>query len=83
MTWLDVNEQDERRLASFMTEVSRLPIRQPLPEAAHIWWKAQLLRRWDAERKVVAPLEFMQPVELLAGAACFGFLLYRVLPYLF
>ena len=41
----------------------------PLPEPALIWWKAQLLRRWQAERTASAPLERMRWVELASGIA--------------
>ncbi len=40
---------------------------RPLPDPALLWWKAQLLRRWEAERHVAAPIERMHRVELLAG----------------
>jgi len=83
MNWLDVDERDEARIAAFMTRVAALPVKQAMVDPMQIWWKAQLLRRWDAERRVVAPIDFMQPVELLAGVACLAFLLYRALPYFF
>ena len=38
-----------------------------LPDPAVIWWKAQLLRRWQAERAASAPIERMRWVELVAG----------------
>ena len=87
MSWIDLNERDERRVAAFMTRVAALPS-PPLPSDAvpvvsQLWWKAQLLRQWDAERRVAAPLDFMQPVEIAAGVACAAFLLYRAAPYLF
>ena len=28
------------------------------------WWKAQLLRRWDAQRTVAAPLEWGERVQV-------------------
>ena len=40
-----------------------------LPDPAVIWWKAQLLRRWQAERTAAAPIERMRWVELAAGFA--------------
>lgn len=83
MNWFEVTEHDEERIAAFMARVAALPVRRAMGDPLQIWWKAQMLRRWDAERKVVAPIDFMQPVELLAGAACLAFLLYRALPYLF
>ena len=88
MSWFTFTEQDEQAIATFMGRVAALPV----PRAQHangalapaqIWWKAQLLRRWDAERRVTAPLDFMQPVEVAAGIACAAFLLYRAVPYFF
>jgi predicted anti-sigma-YlaC factor YlaD len=38
-----------------------------LPDPALIWWKAQLTRRWQAERAASAPIERMRWVELAAG----------------
>jgi hypothetical protein len=84
MSWLDLQERDEQAVAAFMSRVAALPApaaSQLTPD--RIWWKAQLLRRWDSERKVTAPLDFMQPVEVAAGLASLAFLLYRSLPYLF
>jgi predicted anti-sigma-YlaC factor YlaD len=40
-----------------------------LPSPELLWWKAQLLRRWEAERRVTAPIERTQRVELLAAIA--------------
>jgi hypothetical protein len=40
-----------------------------LPDPAVIWWKAQLLRRWQAERAASAPIERMRWIELGAGVA--------------
>lgn len=41
----------------------------PLPDPAVVWWKAQLARRWQAEREAAAPIERMRWVELAAAAA--------------
>ena len=38
-----------------------------LPNPDVIWWKAQLLRRWEAERRSAAPIERMHTTELVAG----------------
>lgn len=43
-----------------------------LPEPGMIWWKAQLLRRWESERRAAVPLERMHTVELVAGLASLG-----------
>jgi predicted anti-sigma-YlaC factor YlaD len=44
-------------------------VARPLPDPAVIWWKAQLLRRWQAERVASAPIERMRWMELAAGVA--------------
>jgi hypothetical protein len=44
----------------------------PLPDPGVVWWKAQLLRRWESERRAVVPIERMHWVELAAGAASLG-----------
>jgi hypothetical protein len=38
-----------------------------LPDMAAIWWKALLVRRWQAERRVAEPMEAMQRFELVAS----------------
>jgi predicted anti-sigma-YlaC factor YlaD len=45
---------------------------RPLPEAGVIWWKAQLLRRWESERRAAAPIERMHWIEIAAGVASLG-----------
>lgn len=55
-------------MVCWMREMSGPPAEtHPLPDASLIWWKAQLLRRWEAERRAVAPIENMHRVELVAG----------------
>lgn len=43
--------------------------RRELPPAATIWWKAQLARRWESERRASRPIEQMQRAELALGLA--------------
>lgn len=40
-----------------------------LPDPEVVWWKAQLLRRWEAQRAVAAPVERMHRVEVGVGLA--------------
>lgn len=40
-----------------------------LPDPAVVWWKAQLLRRWQADQAAAAPIERMHWIELAAGIA--------------
>src|SRR5262245_20864978 len=60
-------------VAAWMHEMSKTPVEAaPLPDPAYLWYKAQLLRRWDAERQVLAPIEFWKRVQIvvcLAGVA--------------
>jgi hypothetical protein len=52
-----------RRLASAPTAARQYP------DPAVVWWKAQLARRWQAERAAAAPIERMRGIELGAGLA--------------
>jgi hypothetical protein len=86
MTWFNrnVTAQDEQPLAAYMSKIagSPLPRTARLPEAELLWVKAQLLRRWEAERKVQAPLDLMEPVQIAAGLVAAGVLLVWSLPSL-
>jgi predicted anti-sigma-YlaC factor YlaD len=55
---------------TFLRGLAAAPVgSHPLPDPAVIWWKAQLLRRWQAERAASAPIERMRWIELAAGFA--------------
>lgn len=45
---------------------------RPLPDPGVVWWKAQLLRRWESERRAVAPIDRMHWVEIATGVASLG-----------
>jgi hypothetical protein len=47
-----------------------------------LWVKAQMLRRWDAERKAQAPLDVMEPIQIAAGVAAAAVLFVWSLPSL-
>lgn len=82
--WFELSEDEDRAIAAFMARVSALPTAAMAgPDAMQLWWKAQLLRRWDAERRAQLPLDLMQPVEIAAGLAAAAFLLYLSIPRLF
>lgn len=64
-------EENERLTAAAMRELAHAePIRSPLPDPSFIWWKAQRLRRLEAEREATAPLEVGDRVHV--GAAIVG-----------
>jgi len=85
MNWFDrdVPAGDEH-LSAFMTRVAGLPLPKParMPEADLLWVKAQMLRRWEVERKVQTPLDLMEPVQIAAGLVAAGVLLVWSLPSL-
>ncbi len=48
---------DEAQVAAAMRELADTPVDgAPLPDPSFIWWKAQLLRRHEAERDAIAPI---------------------------
>ena len=81
--WFELNEEDERAVAAFMSRVTSLPAPDGVQEPARLWWKAQLLKKWDAERRAQLPLDVMQPIEIAGGMVAAGLMLYWSLPYLF
>ena len=65
------HERDEELVAAAMHELAQTPRGAgPLPDPHFIWWKAQLLRRLDAERKAAEPLEIGERMHI--GAAVLG-----------
>ena len=60
--------REQAEAARFMRRLSSAPTAaHQLPDPAVIWWKAQLARRWQAERAAAAPIERMRGIELGAG----------------
>jgi hypothetical protein len=83
--WFDLNGDDDRAVAAFMSRVADLgspDSRSPVPDAAALWCKAMLLRKWDAERRARRPLDIMQPIEIAGGLIAAGLLAYWSIPYL-
>jgi hypothetical protein len=81
--WFDLNESDERAIGAFMTRVAALPTPSGSQDPTRVWWKAQLLRKWDAERRAQLPIDVMHPVEIAGGLLAAGLLLYWSLPHVF
>ena len=62
------DERDDELVAAWMREFASLPVHtSSLPDPAYIWWKAQLIRRWDAQRTVAAPLEWGERLQVATG----------------
>jgi protein-S-isoprenylcysteine O-methyltransferase Ste14 len=63
---LDADVED--RLAEWMGTLAAEPIPQPpAATASEIWQKAELLRRWDAQRKAAAPIEVGERAQVGIG----------------
>jgi hypothetical protein len=62
------DEHDDEMIVAWMRQFAALPMEpSSLPDPAYLWWKAQLLRRWDAQRTVAAPLEAGERVQVATG----------------
>jgi hypothetical protein len=64
-----VDSEADKQLAQWMeTLAAEEPIPQPpAVTAAEIWQKAELLRRWDAQRKAAAPIEAGERAQVGVG----------------
>jgi len=55
-------------VAKWMQQLASVPvISKPLPDPTYLWWKAELLRRWDAEQRAAAPVEVGEQVQVGVG----------------
>ncbi|HEY6360190.1 MAG TPA: hypothetical protein VIX63_03760 [Vicinamibacterales bacterium] len=79
-SWFELSDEEDRSLAAFMSEVAALAAPLIIGDPRPIWWKAQLIRRWDAERRAQAPLDVMERVEIVAGLAAAAALLIWAVP---
>ena len=55
---LRMSADEEREIAAYMSRLATASTRHAarLPSADVLWVKAQMLERWEAERRVPAPL---------------------------
>jgi hypothetical protein len=84
--WLmrSVTADEEQDISAYMSKLATAasPAGARLPAVDVLWVKAQMLQRWEAERKVQAPLDVMEPVQITAGLVAAGVLLFWSLPAL-
>ena len=81
----DAPFEREDEVRSWMAKLAAVPVAidGPLPDAHQLWWKAELLKRWDAQRQAAAPLEQAERVNVsigLAGAIVLFVSLWRYVP---
>ena len=81
----DVTPAEERTLTAFMQRLRAAPVdvSSSLPGADVLWLKAQLIRRWERQRRVHRPIDLMEPIEIAAGAAAAVLLLFWSVPSAF
>ena len=79
-----MSADEEQDVAAYMSRLATASIRHTsrLPTADVLWVKAQMLERWEAERRVQAPLDVMEPFQIGAGLVAAGILLFWSLPAL-
>ena len=84
--WFERNvaADEEQEIAAYMSRLATAASRNAprLPAADVLWVKAQMLQRWEAERRVQAQLDVMEPVQIAAGLVAAGLLLVWSLPAL-
>lgn len=82
--WLlsTMSADDERDIAAYMSRLAASTRHASLPEVDALWVKAQMLARWEAERRVQAPLDVIEPFQIGAGLVAAGILLFWSLPAL-
>jgi hypothetical protein len=66
-------------VAAWMQELaSTSASNAPPPDPTYLWWKAELLRRWDAQQRAAAPVEVGEQVQagigLVSALALLGWL---------
>ena len=64
-----ITPAEEQEISAFMARLAATPAPVTPALQAHrsIWWKAQLLRRWDDQRRAAAPLNVMEPFQIVAS----------------
>jgi hypothetical protein len=84
--WLlgTMSADEEQDVAAYMSRLATASAGRGvrLPAADVLWVKAQMLERWEAERRVQAPLDAIEPFQIGAGLIAAGILLFWSLPAL-
>ncbi len=74
--------RQDAEVAAWMIAFADLPAGPiALPDPGMLWWKAQLLQRWDAQRRAIEPIEKGQQVQVGIGVAGCAALLYWLWPH--
>ena len=66
----EITASEEAAIRVFMARLAAVhPDLMNLPDSELLFVKAQLQRRWDAEQKVLAGIDFMEPVLITLALA--------------
>jgi hypothetical protein len=80
----EAEDRETPAVTAWMKELASLPVsEEPLPDPTYLWWKGELLRRWDAQQKATALIEVGEQVQVgVSLVAATGLLvwLWRTLP---
>lgn len=80
----DDQSADLRRVSAWMLGLASLPLEAATTlDPSLLWWKAQLLRRWDDQRRATAPLEVGERAQAgigLVGGVILLAWLWRTVP---
>ena len=75
---------NERLVSDAMKALAQTPLEQgPLADPSFIWWKAQLLRRREAELEATTPIDVGDRFHVgaaILGAAALGFVAWDQIP---
>ena len=86
MDWFvrDLSHEEEQSVARFLQRLASAPldVSPRLPDVEVLRIKAQLVRRWEADRKIQAPTDVLEPMQLLAAVAAAAVMLMWSLPSL-
>jgi hypothetical protein len=65
---VETDDQETQMVTAWLKKLSAVPVTEaPLPDPTYLWWKAELLRRWDAQQRVIAPIEIGEQVQMGVG----------------
>ena len=69
--------EDDQDVRTFMDRLSMLPPAEApqMVDIRLLWLKGQLLKRWESERRVHAPLDVIERLQLAGGLAIAGLLI--------
>jgi hypothetical protein len=75
---------DEAAIRAFMQRIAGTPppADWSLPSAESLLRQAQWRRRWEGERRMQRPLDFVLPLQIAAGLGAMAVLLLRGIPLL-